>query len=130
MKIFEVKTWIWDQEFTFKVGAETATEAIRVVNEKPASELLSQLKIGDFRASVSASPTESEDTYRGGVMLKNDGLDDMKYTHWTLLVPKEHCKPGLEVKVVAVAGGVMVGGELIKWADLEIAKLRAMGCEI
>lgn len=63
-------------------------------------------------------------------MLRKDGLNGLKETCMALCVPKEHCKPGLEVNVIIGSGGIMIGGEVIEWNELEVAKLRARGCEI
>lgn len=63
-------------------------------------------------------------------MLKRDGINGNNETHLTLHVPEEHCMPGLEVKVQIRGDGIAIGGELIEWGEVEIAKLRARGCEI
>lgn len=58
-------------------------------------------------------------------MLKKEGFDGMDRQHWKLLVPDEHCAPGLEVGVVACETGLQIGGEIISWGDLEKAKRKA-----
>ena len=63
MKTFEVKVWVLTNEFTFKINAENASEAINIVDEKSVNELLSQLKIGDFRSSASACLAKTVETY-------------------------------------------------------------------
>ena len=62
MKTFEVKVWVLTNEFTFKVNAESVSDAIRMVDEKSVNELLSQLKIGDFRSSASAFLAKTVET--------------------------------------------------------------------
>lgn len=63
-------------------------------------------------------------------MITRDGMNSLKETHMTLHVPEENCNPGLEVKIIIGASGITIGGEIIKWNELEVAKLRARGCEI
>lgn len=63
-------------------------------------------------------------------MLTKDGLNGSKNTLWTLRVPDEHCQQGLEVKIEVGSGGISIGGQVIDWNELEVAKLRARGCEI
>ena len=41
---------------------------------------------------------------------------------WRLFVPDEHCVSGLEVGIYATTKGIRIGGELISWDDIEIAK--------
>jgi hypothetical protein len=62
MTIFEVTTRIWNHKFTFNVCANTATEAMEIVKDKPASELLEQLKVGDLSGSLSSSLVDADNT--------------------------------------------------------------------
>ncbi len=59
--------------------------------------------------------------------LRKDGRDGMGFQHWTLFVPDEHCAPGLEVRVIVGAGGISIGGETIKWHELDTARMQANG---
>lgn len=60
-------------------------------------------------------------------MLTREGPNGQGQTFWKLHVPDEHCAPGLEVGVIATADGLMVGGDVIPWNEIEVAKLRALG---
>lgn len=52
-------------------------------------------------------------------MIEKEGMDGMSQTHWKLYVPDEHCKPGLEVGIIAGAGGMMIGGQVINGKSLK-----------
>lgn len=54
--------------------------------------------------------------------MEEDGIDGKGQTHWKLYVPDEHCKPGLEVGIVATYEGMEIGGELISWDAIEDAR--------
>lgn len=54
-------------------------------------------------------------------ILVRDGVTGQGETAWTLRVPDEHCKPGLEVRIIAAFEGLKVGGELIPWSELDAA---------
>ena len=55
-------------------------------------------------------------------MLKKSETDSNNQQHWTLYVPDEHCITGLEVSVVATVPGLLIGGQIIGWGDLEQAR--------
>ena len=63
-------------------------------------------------------------------MLRKDGLNGAKETTYTLFVPEEHCVKGLEVNVRTSVEGMVIGGELIGWDEIDIARLRVKGYEI
>ena len=58
-------------------------------------------------------------------MLKRNGENGIGHSFWTLHVPEEHCKAGLEVSVLTNELGVCIGGQLITWQDLDAAKEKA-----
>jgi hypothetical protein len=58
-------------------------------------------------------------------MLIKGGKNGYDNQSWKLTVPDEHCTPGLEVGVVADAGGLSIGDGRITWEELEKAKKAA-----
>ncbi len=58
-------------------------------------------------------------------MITKEGINSKGQTNWTLHVPEEHCKAGLEVLLFSNAKGLVVGGSLITWEELGVAKERA-----
>lgn len=62
MKIFKVETWFMDRKIVFRVGANTAIQAMKIVDEKPATELLRMLTVRDITGSMSASPDTDSST--------------------------------------------------------------------
>ncbi|PPC84713.1 MAG: hypothetical protein CTY38_01310 [Methylotenera sp.] len=58
-------------------------------------------------------------------MLTNEGINHKGQTNWKLRVPAEHCKPGLEVLLFTNVKGMVVGGVLVTWEELDRARARA-----
>jgi hypothetical protein len=58
-------------------------------------------------------------------MLAREGKNGHDEQIWKLIVPDEHCTPGLEVGITAHAGGLCIGDTTISWEDLEKAKKAA-----
>ena len=58
-------------------------------------------------------------------MITKEGVSRKNEHVWTLHVPDEFCTPGLEVGIYATTVGLMIGGNLISWGELEIAKIEA-----
>jgi len=58
-------------------------------------------------------------------VITEEGINGSGQTHWKLHVPEEHCAPGLEVGILATERGLMIGGELISWGDIEKARTEA-----
>lgn len=55
-------------------------------------------------------------------MITREGVNKYDQTEWKLHVPDEQCFPGLEVGIFAIHSGLMIGGNLITWEELEAAK--------
>jgi hypothetical protein len=55
------------------------------------------------------------------MMLKKEG-EANPIQFWTLHVPEEHCNPGLEVTIMTTQNGLVIGGGIITWEELETAK--------
>lgn len=55
-------------------------------------------------------------------MITKEGFNSKGQTNWMLHVPEEHCKPGLKVSIFSNAKGLVIGGSVITWSELEVAK--------
>jgi hypothetical protein len=60
-------------------------------------------------------------------MLTYEGVNGAGQKHWKLHVPDDVACPGLEVGIFSTSTGLMIGGNLISWSDLEAAKRQALG---
>ena len=50
-------------------------------------------------------------------------------TEWTVELPCGMMNPYLEIQIEAGIDCIKIGGRLIPWNELMVAKLRARGCE-
>lgn len=55
-------------------------------------------------------------------MITREGVNKLNQTEWKLHVPDEHCLPGLEVGIFATQEGLMIGGNVITWEELNLAR--------
>ena len=58
-------------------------------------------------------------------MITKEGFNNQNEHIWKLYVPDDFCVSGLEVGIYATTDGLMIGGDLISWGELEVAKREA-----